>query len=99
MQALQASLRSEFEAWCAQTNVSTVRGYKGQYSNRVTQHAFYVWRPAYEHGYRAGAGNLHVAVQALREIRNKDPGAGSAIAHAALERLGMLGKREMEILD
>jgi hypothetical protein len=90
-------LRTEFEAWCAKNNLDTHRGgLQGRYVRRDTVNAFYVWRPAYEQGYAAGRGNLHVAIQALQRIRNLDPGQNGLIAHAALERLGLIPETNEE---
>lgn len=88
---MNQGLRSEFEAWAVKNNLDIHRsGLQGRYARRDTVNAFYVWRPAYEQGYAAGRGNVHVAIQALQRIRNLDPGQCGLIAHEALERLGLI---------
>lgn len=84
------SLRPSFEAWCAKNNLHVNMGLGGKYARRDTVHAFYIWRPAYEQGYADGRGNLHVAIQALQQIRNHDTGQCGLLAHVALERLGLI---------
>lgn len=84
-------LRDDFHAWCAKNSMDIQRGgLQGRYVRRDTVNAFYVWRPAYEQGYAAGRGNVHVAIQSLQRIRNLDSGQAGLIAHAALEQLGLI---------
>lgn len=84
-------LRDDFHAWCTKNSMDIQRGgLQGRYVRRDTVNAFYVWRPAYEQGYAAGRGNVHVAIQALQRIRNHDAGESGLIAHAALEQLGLI---------